>query len=447
MEQIILKNGRIINEGNIIEGDILISGGRIRQVGGIINQAGSEIRAEGKYLIPGIIDDQVHFREPGFTHKADIFSESRAALAGGITSYMEMPNTFPPATTVEKLEEKYTIASQNSWTNYSFFMGTTNENFDEIQKVDYAKVCGVKIFMGSSTGDMLVDNESTLEKIFRHTPALIATHCEDEATIKKNMATFSQQCGDALNASHHPQIRSVESCLLSSSLAVDVARANNTRLHILHISTQDELALFDAHTPLAEKRITAEVCVHHLFFTADDYARFGNQIKCNPAIKDNSHAPLLLKGLLDGKIDVIATDHAPHTWEEKMQPYTKAPAGLPLVQHSLNIMMDFVQKGQLSIEQMVEKMCHNPAICFRIQERGFLREDYFADIVVIDPEKEWKVEKDNILYKAGWSPLDGQTFKGKVENVLINGQLVFNQGTFSNSGHGRRLTFNPLYTK
>ncbi|HRD08853.1 MAG TPA: amidohydrolase family protein, partial [Saprospiraceae bacterium] len=329
MKRTIIKNGLIINRGETIHGDIMIEGQRITKIGGIINDSGNEINAEGHWVIPGIIDDQVHFREPGLTHKADIFSESRAAVAGGVTSFMEMPNTSPPAVTAEKLEEKYAIADSRSWCNYSFFMGTTNDNYDELMSLDYTQVCGIKIFMGSSTGNMLVDSMSVLEKIFSHAPTLIATHCEDEETINKRYQFYSDAYGDALHAAFHPVIRNERACLLSSSLAVNLARKHNTRLHILHISSMEELALFDNLLPLKEKRITSEVCVHHLWFTADDYETLGNQIKCNPAIKSNRHAPALFDALLDGRLDVIATDHAPHTWEEKSKPYAQSPSGLP----------------------------------------------------------------------------------------------------------------------
>ena len=441
MKRTIIKNGLIINSGETIHGDIMIEGQRITKIGGIINESGKEINAEGHWVIPGIIDDQVHFREPGLTHKADIFSESRAAVAGGVTSFMEMPNTSPPAVTAEKLEEKYAIADSRSWCNYSFFMGTTNDNYDELMSLDYTQVCGIKIFMGSSTGNMLVDSMSVLEKIFSHAPTLIATHCEDEETINKRYQFYSDAYGDALHAAFHPVIRNERACLLSSSLAVNLARKHNTRLHILHISSMEELALFDNLLPLKEKRITSEVCVHHLWFTADDYETLGNQIKCNPAIKSNRHAPALFDALLDGRLDVIATDHAPHTWEEKSKPYAQSPSGLPLVQHALPMMMKWVHDGRMSKEMMVEKMCHNPAIAFNIQNRGFLEGNYFADIAIVDPELEWKVEKENILYKCAWSPLEQTVLKGKVVHTFINGNHVYDNGQFSAPGMGKRLEF------
>jgi dihydroorotase len=442
MKRTIIKNGLIINKGETIQGDIMIEGQRIIKIGGIINESGKEINAEGHWIIPGIIDDQVHFREPGLTHKADIFSESRAAVAGGVTSFMEMPNTSPPAVTAEKLEEKYAIAASRSWCNYSFFMGTTNDNYDELMSLDYTQVCGIKIFMGSSTGNMLVDNMSVLEKIFAQAPTLIATHCEDEATITKRSLFYSDAYGDALDAAFHPMIRNERACLLSSSLAVNLARKHNTRLHILHISTMEELALFDNLLAINDKRITSEVCVHHLWFTADDYEKLGNQIKCNPAIKSDRHAPALFDALLDGRLDVIATDHAPHTWEEKSKPYAQAPSGLPLVQHALPMMMKWVHAGRMSKEMLVEKMCHNPSIAFNIQNRGYIEGDFFADIAIVDPDHEWKVEKENILYKCGWSPLEHTPLKGKVMHTFINGSHVYDNGQFSVPGMGKRLTFN-----
>lgn len=444
MERLIIKNGILFNDGHIIEGDLLIEGDRISKVGGIIESNGKEIDAEGHWVMPGIIDDQVHFREPGLTHKADIFSESRAAVAGGVTSFMEMPNTQPAAVTRELLEEKYKIAASNAWCNYSFFMGTTNDNYDEVMAQDFTKVCGLKIFMGSSTGNMLVDDVPVLEKLFANVPSLIATHCEDEDTIKERFQRYEQRFGDQLIADHHPEVRNEKACLLSSALAVNLARRYKTRLHVLHISTLQELALFDSDIPLEAKKITSEVCVHHLWFTANDYTRLGNQIKCNPAIKASYHAPALFDALMEGKLDIIATDHAPHTWEEKSQIYSKAPAGLPLVQHSLAMMLRWVHEGKMKMTDLVQKMCHNPAICFRMPDRGYLNEGNYADIVIVDPHKKWTVDKSNIYYKAGWSPLEGTTFTGNVEYTLVNGKPVYSKGTFLQPGLGSRLRFNPL---
>lgn len=437
----IIKNATIIDEGKSIEGDLLIKDERIEKVGGIINKSGKEIDATNQWVTPGIIDDQVHFREPGLTHKADIFSESRAAVAGGVTSFMEMPNTVPNATTVDLLEEKYAIAHKNAWCNYSFFMGTTNDNFDEIQKVDYSKVCGLKIFMGSSTGNMLVDSAKTLDNIFSNFEHLIATHCEDENTIKKNMEWYIENYGEDMHPSFHPKIRNEEACYLSSSNAVRLAEKHGTRLHVLHISTADELSLFSNNLPLSEKKITSEVCVHHLYFTADDYETLGNKIKCNPAIKSSSHAPLLFEALLDDTLDIIATDHAPHTLEEKNQSYLKSPSGLPLVQHSINIMLDFIQQGKISKERAFVKMCNSPAICYNLKNRGFLREGYYADISIIDPELEWEVTTENILYKCKWSPLLGKKYKGKVIKTIVNGSLIYDNESFNNIRVGHRLIF------
>lgn len=443
MDSIIIKGGQLINEGQIISADVYIENGRIAQIGSNINRsADRELNAEGKLLLPGIIDDQVHFREPGLTHKADLYTEPKAAVAGGTTSYMEMPNTKPPAVTQEKLEEKYEAATQKSLANFSFFMGATNDNLEEVLKTDGNRVCGVKIFMGSSTGNMLVDEPSTLDHLFAQVPILIATHCEDEATIRKNAAIYQEKYGENVPIACHPEIRNAEGCLLSSTLAIELARQHNTRLHILHISTKDELSLFDNLTPLAEKRITSEVCVHHLYFNAQQYETLGTQIKCNPAVKDESHQLALLPALLDNHLDIIATDHAPHTWEEKQQSYFKAPSGVPLVQHSLNVMLEFYQQGKISLERIVEKMCHAPAICFQLKERGYLREGYWADIAILDPAKKWTVNKSNIHYKCGWSPFEGHEFTGQVESTIVSGHLAFHRGAFNESKMGERLEFN-----
>lgn len=439
---VLIRNARIVNRGRITESDIFIRQGRIEKIAPSISvQADTEIDAAGNYVLPGIIDDQVHFREPGLTHKATIASESRAAVAGGVTSFMEMPNVNPPTVTQELLEEKYRIGARTSLANYSFFMGATNDNLEEVLRTDGSKVCGIKIFMGSSTGNMLVDNRGTLERIFAESPLLIATHCEDEATVRQNLEKYKAEFGDALTAAYHPIIRDVDACFKSSSMAVDLAKKHNTRLHILHISTKDELALFDNSIPLEQKRITAEVCVHHMHFSADDYARLGNDIKCNPAIKGLEHRDALLPALLDNKLDIIATDHAPHTRAEKDQPYLQAPSGLPLVQHSLNVMLGFYHEGKISLERIVEKMCHAPAVLFRIQERGFLDEGYWADLSIVDINREWTVEKSNILYQCGWSPLEGTTFRGQVLSTIVSGHVAWHEGKIREGKMGERLLF------
>lgn len=440
----ILKGGKIFNRGKSFYADVLIHNKRIQLVAPTISAPNAEeVNVEGKWIIPGIIDDQVHFREPGLTYKADIATESMAAVAGGVTTFMEMPNTKPNALTQAILQDKYDIASKTAYCNYSFFMGAGNDNLEEVLKTDRSNVCGVKIFMGSSTGNMLVDNRDTLDKLFSNVNMLIATHCEDEATVRANMQKYEEEYGDKLDASYHPIIRNVEGCYLSSSMAVDLAKKYNTRLHILHISTAKELDLFDNSIPLRNKRITSEVCVHHMYFSADDYARLGNKIKCNPAIKSSENRDALLPALLDDRLDIIATDHAPHTAEEKANPYMKAPSGLPLVQHSINIMMRMVQEGKLSMEKVVEKMCHAPAECFQVQHRGYVEEGQFADLAIIDPSLEWAVNSDNILYKCGWSPLEGEQFKGRVTNTYVNGEEVFDLNNVSDikQGLGQRVTF------
>ncbi len=442
MSSLIIRNGVIFNRGKCFESDIYIVNDRIEKIAPAIDvQADREIDAFGKWVIPGIIDDQVHFREPGLTYKADIESESRAAVAGGVTSFMEMPNTKPPTLTQELLEQKYQIAAQNSWANYSFFMGASNDNIEEVLKTDATKVCGIKVFMGSSTGNMLVDDEKALEQLFSKVDMLIATHCEDEKTIRENLEIYTKKSLEKLTAESHPLIRSIEACLLSSSKAVALAKKHNTRLHVLHISTKDELALFTNKIPLKEKRITAEACVHHLYFTSKDYLHLGNQIKCNPAIKDPEHAAALFPALLDDTLDIIATDHAPHTWQEKSLPYMEAPSGLPLVHHSLNMMLDFLWKGAISMEKIVEKMCHAPADCFKLVDRGYLDEGKFADLVIIDPTRSWMVNKANILYKCAWSPLEGMRMKGKVTVTVINGKVIYKDGVFDHQGCGQRLMF------
>ncbi len=442
MSSILFKNGAIVNRGRTLHGDILVRNGWIERVGGVIDApADMEIDASGKHLIPGIIDDQVHFREPGLTHKADLYTEPRAAVAGGVTSYMEMPNTKPPAVTQELLEEKYAAAARKSLANYSFFMGAANDNLDEVLRTDGSRVCGVKIFMGSSTGSMLVDEPATLEALFANVPLLIATHCEDETTIRANERKWRERFGENVPIGEHPVIRNVEACLKSSAFAVDLAHKHHTRLHILHISTEEETALFRNDIPLEQKHITAEVCVHHLYFDSDQYETLGTRIKCNPAIKAPRHRQALWPALLDNRLDIVATDHAPHTWDEKQQTYFSAPSGLPLVQHAINVMLEFYHQGLISIERVVEKMCHAPAICFQADRRGFLDEGYWADIALIDLEKEWTVGPENLYYKCGWSPFAGHTFKGRVEATVVSGHLAYREGRFFEQKMGERLLF------
>ncbi len=443
MENFIIRNATLVNEGKTFSADVLLKNGRIERIDGSFDVPfkATEINAEKLHLIPGLIDDQVHFREPGLTHKADIASESKAAVAGGVTSFMEMPNVNPPTLTQQLLEEKYAIASKVSPANYSFYMGVSNDNFDEVMKTPLNTVCGLKIFMGSSTGNMLVDNTAILEKVFSSTPHLIATHCEHEPSVVQRKNEFEAKYGDKLDASFHPVIRNEEVCYASSSAAVALAKKHNTRLHVLHITTEEELKLFTNEIPLAQKRVTAEVCVHHLWFDADDYAMLGNKIKCNPAIKDKRHKAALLAALLDDRIDVLATDHAPHTIDEKNMHYSKAPAGLPLIQHPLNILLGFYHDGKISLEKIVEKYAHAVATCFKVKERGYLREGYHADLVLIDTEKEWKVETRNLLYKCGWSPFEGNTFKGSIEKTFVNGILVFSNGDVMPAANGSRMEF------
>ncbi len=442
MKRILIKNAKIINKGKITEGDLLIIDGFIDRIDKIIDTFSDiEINAEGKYVMPGIIDDQVHFREPGLTHKSDLYTEPKAAVAGGVTSFMEMPNTKPPAVTQELLQDKYDIAKQKSLANYSFFMGASNDNIEEVLKTDPENVCGIKAFMGSSTGNMLVDNPVTLEDLFSKVPMLIATHCEDESTIRRNLAAYQEKYGEDIPVECHPEIRSVEGCYKSSSFAVELAKKHNTRLHILHISTAKELDLFRNDIPLKEKRITSEVCVHHLYFNADDYARLGSQIKCNPAVKGKEHQSALFPALLDDRLDIIATDHAPHTWSEKQNKYTSAPGGVPLIQHSLNVMLEFYHKGMISLERIVEKMCHAPAECFNVRRRGYVEEGNWADLVIFDLEKEWKVTKNNVYYKCNWSPFEGHTFKGKIMSTIVSGHLAYHDGEFNENKKGERLKF------
>lgn len=440
----LLRSATIVNEGKQVVADLLIQDGRITKISPFISTDFycTEINLEGKYLLPGCIDDQVHFREPGLVHKATIATESRAAVAGGITSFMEMPNTVPNALTQELLEDKYQIASNSSIANYSFFMGASNDNIEEVLKTDGKSVCGVKIFMGSSTGNMLVDSEKTLEDLFaRVPPMLIATHCEDEATIRANIEKYKAIYGENVPIEMHPIIRNEEACYLSSSLAVRLAKKFNTRLHVLHISTEKELSLFSNEIPLEQKMITAEACVHHLWFSEEDYAEKGNFIKWNPAVKKASDREAIFQAVLDNRIDVIATDHAPHTLEEKAQSYFKAPAGGPLVQHGLLAMLEKMEAGMISIEKIVEKMAHHPAILFNVIDRGFIREGYFADLVIID-KKQQKVEKSKLLYKCGWSPFEGVTFNYSVDKTFVNGNLVYDQGKIIEGVSGQRLKFN-----
>jgi dihydroorotase len=444
MNRILIKNAKIVNEGTIFEGDVLIEDHLIVEIAQSISAKSSAtkiIDAEGNYLIPGAIDDQVHFREPGLTHKGDIASESRAAVAGGVTSFIEQPNTVPNAVTQEILEDKYRIASQNAYANYSFMMGATNDNLEEVLKTNPHNVAGIKIFLGSSTGNMLVDNEAVLEKIFSSTPMLIATHCEDEQTIKNNLEKYKAQYGEDIPVTAHHLIRSEEACYLSSSKAVALAQKTGARLHVFHLSTAKEMELFTNKIPLKDKKITAEVCVHHLWFTNDDYATKGNLIKWNPAVKTAADRDALWAALLDDRIDVIATDHAPHTLEEKKQPYLKAPSGGPLVQHSVVAMFEAFHQGKISVEKIVEKMAHNPAILFRIQKRGFIKEGYYADLAIVNPGLPWSVSKDNILYKCGWSPFEGYTFKSRITHTFVNGQLVYHNFKVKDIQNGQRLLF------
>jgi dihydroorotase len=444
MQNYLIRNIQVVNEGSIRNADVLIKGGRIEKISStpIDNTNAEEINGEGKYLFPGCIDDQVHFREPGLTQKATIYTESKAAVAGGVTSFMEMPNTIPNALTQELLEDKYRLGAKDSLANYSFFMGTGNDNTDEVLKTNEKRktVCGVKIFMGSSTGNMLVDNPNTLDKIFRESELLISTHCEDEKIIKENLIRI-KATGKELTAADHPLIRDVEGCYESSLYAIQIAKKYNTRLHILHISTAKELTLFSNWMPLREKRITSEVCVHHLHFTSNDYDRLGNLIKCNPAIKSPENKAALWEALLDDRLDIIATDHAPHTFAEKEQAYEKSPAGLPLVQHPLLLMLYYNKQGKISLEKIAEKMSHAVATCFQIRERGFIREGYHADLVIVDPSMPYRVSKENILYKCDWSPLEGFEFPASITHTFVNGQLVYGNGVFDESHRGKRLEF------
>lgn len=444
MNKVLIKNAKIVNEGTIFEGDVLIEGEFIVEIAESISLKSSTtkiIDAEGNYLIPGAIDDQVHFREPGLTHKGDIASESKAAVAGGITSFIEQPNTIPNAVTQEILEEKYQIAATNSFANYSFMIGATNDNLDEILKTNPKNVAGVKIFLGSSTGNMLVDNEAVLERIFSSTPLLIAVHCEDETTIQNNLAKYKAEYGEDIPVTMHHLIRSEEACYLSSSKAVALAKKTGARLHIFHLSTAKELDLFTNKIPLEDKKITAEVCVHHLWFSEEDYKTKGNLIKWNPAVKTANDRKALWEALNDGRIDVVATDHAPHTLEEKKQPYLKAPSGGPLVQHAVVAMFEAFHQGKISVEKIVEKMAHNPAKIFKIEKRGFIKEGFYADLVIVNSGLPWSVKKENILAKCGWSPFEGYTFKSRITHTFVNGQLVYNNFAIKGTPQGKRLLF------
>ncbi|MGJ5642651.1 dihydroorotase [Formosa sp. S-31] len=444
-KQVLIKNAKIVNEGEIFEGDILIEGEFIKEISESISAKSSDVKvidAEGKYVLPGAIDDQVHFREPGLTHKANIETESRAAIAGGITSFIEMPNTNPQATTIEKLEEKFDIASKTSYANYSFMFGGTNDNLEEILKVDTKNVAALKLFLGSSTGNMLVDNPKVLEEIFSKVKMLIAVHCEDEDTIKRNMEIYTEKFGEDIPIEHHPDIRSEEACYLSSSRAIALAKKTGARLHVFHLSTGKETKLFSNKKPLKDKKITAEVCVHHLWFNNEDYKKKGTLIKWNPAVKTEKDREELWEALLDDRIDVIATDHAPHTLEEKQNVYTKAPSGGPLVQHALPAMLEMYHRGVISIEKVVEKMCHNPAILFEVEKRGFIKVGHYADLVLVDLNNPWTVKKENILYKCKWSPFEGTTFKSRITHTILNGELIYQNFKFNDIKAAKRLTFN-----
>lgn len=444
--QLLVRNAQIVNEGNSQVTDLLVRNGRIEKIGSVADSPAKriEVDASGLHLFPGVIDDQVHFREPGLTHKGDIFSESRAAAAGGITSYMEMPNTDPRCVTQELLREKFEIARRNSWVNYSFYIGATNDNGEELLKTDAKNVCGIKIFMGSSTGNMLVDNAQSLDFIFSRTPMLIATHCEDEHTIKENLEEAKVQFGNNIPPSAHRIIRNAEACYKSSSLAVLLAKKHGTRLHVLHISSEKELELFSNEKLTVNKKITAEACIHHLWFTDADYQKHGNFIKWNPAVKSLADREAIRKAVIDGRIDVIATDHAPHTIEEKMQDYLNSPSGGPLVQHSLIAMLTAVKQGWITLDQVVEKMCHAPADCFAIEERGYIREGYYADFVLADLNKPHKVTKENLFYKCGWSPFEGTEFSASIIQTYVNGNCVYDNGQFNRTDMVYPLTFNRM---
>ena len=441
--RLLIKNAKLVNQGKSFYSDLLVEGKIIKKIAPkIYENADRVIDAKGLHLIPGIIDDQVHFREPGLTHKAEIYTESKAAISGGITSFMEMPNTKPQTLTQELLEEKFQLGDKKSIANFSFFMGASNNNLSEVLKTNPKHVGAIKIFMGSSTGDMLVDNKKVLEEIFKKSDCLIAVHCEDEETIQKNLDEAKYKFGEDIPIEMHPKIRSVDACYKSSSLAVELAKKHNTRLHVFHISTEKELQLFTNTKPLREKRITAEVCIHHLYFNSNDYKTKGTHIKWNPAVKEKSDQDALLAALLDNSLDVIATDHAPHTIEEKNNKYLQAPSGGPLVENALKVMLKFVKEKKITIEEVVEKMCHNPAICFQIEKRGFIKEKYYADLVLVDIEKEYEVTEGKILSKCGWSPFVGEKLNGQVEYTIVNGHIAYEKGVFDESKKGMRLVFN-----
>ncbi len=442
MSSTLIRNALLINEGKIFLADVFIQNGLIAQIGQSLDvQADESIDAEGKYLMPGIIDDQVHFREPGLTHKGELYTESKAAVAGGITSFMEMPNTKPQTLTQELLEQKYQRAKEVSLANYSFFMGASNDNLEEVLKTDPKNVGAIKIFMGSSTGNMLVDDKSVLENIFEKSKMLIAVHCEDESTIQQNTAHYKSIYGEDVPIEMHPKIRSDEACYKSSSMAIELAKKHETRLHVFHLSTAKEMELFRNDIPLEEKRITAEVCIHHLWFDDSQYADKGTHIKWNPAVKSKADKEAVFQALLDDRIDIIATDHAPHTLEEKNNTYFNAPSGGPLVQHALVAMLELYHQDKIRLEKIVEKMCHAPAICFKVENRGFIREGYAADLVLVEIDNPWEVNKDNILYKCAWSPFEGNTFKSRVTHTWVNGHLAYQNGSFDESQKGHRLTF------
>lgn len=444
MKKILIKNAKIVNEGIVKDGEVYIEDDIIKEVADIISVKSHDVQvidAEGQYLLPGVIDDQVHFREPGLTHKEDIASGSRAAVAGGITSFIEMPNTNPQTTTIELLEEKFATAKESSVANYSFMFGGTNDNLEEIKKINPKNTAALKLFLGSSTGNMLVDDEKTLEEIFKHSPVLIAVHCEDEQTIKDNLAKHKEEFGDDIPMVYHPKIRSEEACYLSSSKAVKLAKKTGARLHVFHLSTAKELSLFDGKKPLKDKKITAEVCIHHLWFNNSNYEQKGTRIKWNPAVKTEKDQKALFKALLEDKLDVIATDHAPHTKEEKDQVYTKAPSGGPLVQHALPAMLEFYHQDKITLPKIVEKMCHNPAILFQIEKRGYIKEGYKADLVLVDLNAPWTVQKDNILYKCGWSPFEKTTFKSRITHTFVNGKLVYKNFKVLEVKNAERLMF------
>jgi dihydroorotase len=442
MAKILIKNAVIVNKGVQQEGDILLDE-VILKIDAEINAEGAEvIDVNGNYVLPGIIDDQVHFREPGLTHKGDIASESRAAIAGGITTFMEQPNTIPQTTTIERLEEKFEIAQNTSYANYSFLFGGTNDNLEELKRLDRNTCSGVKLFLGSSTGNMLVDDEAVIEKIFRNTDLVISVHCEDEETIRENLAIYREKYGEDIPIKYHPMIRSEQACYLSSSRAISLAEKTGARLHVFHVSTGREAALFSNDIPLSEKKITAEVCIHHLWFSDEDYEKKGTLIKWNPAVKTATDRSQLWEALLDDRIDVVATDHAPHTIKEKENVYTKAPSGGPLVQHALPAMLEKYKEGKIPIEKIVQKMCHNPAELFQIEKRGFINEGFFADLVVVNTNAPWQVSKNNILYKCGWSPFEGETLGSEITHTFVNGHLAYEKGKFSKLKNARRLTFN-----